>query len=169
MTPCFLLDGNNVVKGAINISKCFDVDIEPVYFPPGGWQKYGTANVATSFSTSSVHIASSTGVDVVSLSCAGIASAKVIIRDKNTSSSLKSYVIDIDDGSNPYSRRDIIFKTPWSCCDIDVILQNDAEIFFATVLKVSVFCETLPSSLSTPAKPTGHESKSIRSMTHYEI
>ena len=152
------------------------IEIEGIItFIGGSWNKYENKEkiefyISTSFILSSLSIISSTGIDYITMITIGIQSLQVLCVEEedelsihpNNNNKNNNHLHQLITSNKNTKRKQIIdvlipitdiqylnFHTPWPCSHLELSMSSiDGD--FLSILKISTYCNAMPSSMSTP-------------------
>lgn len=106
--------------------------------------------IGTCFDCSKIAVSCSTGIDFVELLVLGVTDCEIICKDTTNTTNSRHELIHVTPNEHEvYDCQKVAFKTPYSCCQLDVAFCPVAGDFLC-LLEISVFSSSMPSSMSTP-------------------
>lgn len=132
----------------------------------GSWRMNSNSQyfISTGFTTSTLSIISSSGIDSVSITCLGVKTLSVTCveqRDESLtarSSEQRREVLEASisqvtavDHLEDFPLQQINLRTPWPCSHLEASFVP-LEGSFISILQILTYCDSMPSSMSTPIK-----------------
>jgi hypothetical protein len=106
--------------------------------------------IGTCFDSSKIAVSCATGIDFVEVSVLGVNDCEVVFKDTANGVNSRDELVRVSPVEHEmYNCQKITFKTPYSCCHLDMSFSPVAGDFLC-ILEISVFSSSMPSSMSTP-------------------
>jgi hypothetical protein len=159
------LDINSTPRNHLLLSERHTIPLKSeVQLLNGSWRMDPNSKyfVSTGFSNSVLSIVSNSGIDSVSITSTGVKNLSVTCVEQKEesftarSSEQRKEVLEVSISNSMVDDQDfplqqISFNTPWPCSHLEASFVP-FEGSFISILQISTYCDSMPSSMSTPIK-----------------